>query len=138
MKKLLHLYRYIKLLKKNKRALADSRINNNVWGIYYDWIFRLYTVLVLPFEDKENINKYGIYYIDNMVKAHISLINEYLFSLGILEYVTIDSDNIEQLDQFNIRIVLRFKFMNLKKLVNSLIVIVPIALLLGIAALIIF
>ena len=129
MKKLLHLYRYIKLLKKNKRALADSRINNNVWGIYYDWIFRLYTVLVLPFEDKENINKYGIYYIDNMVKAHISLINEYLFSLGILEYVTIDSDNIEQLDQFNIRIVLRFKFMNLKKLVNSLIVIVPIALL---------
>ena len=138
MKKLLHLYRYIKLLKKNKRALADSRINNNVWGIYYDWIFRLYTVLVLPFEDKENINKYGIYYIDNMVKAHISLINEYLFSLGILEYVTIDSDNIEQLDQFNIRIVLRFKFMNLKKWVNSLIVIIPIILVLGIAALIIF
>ena len=73
-----------------------------------------------------------------MVKAHIASMNEYLFSLGILEYVTIDSDNIEQLDQFNIRIVLRFKFMNLKKWVNSLIVIIPIILVLGIAALIIF
>ena len=56
MRRLLHLFRYIKLLKKNKKILSDSRINNNPnpLGIQYDWIFRLYTVLNLPFEDKEN------------------------------------------------------------------------------------
>ena len=29
MKRFLHLFRYIKLLKKNKKILGDSRINNN-------------------------------------------------------------------------------------------------------------
>lgn len=116
MKKFLHLIRYIKILKKNKDVLANSRINNNPnpLGIQYDWIYRLYTVLNLPFEDQENIDKYGYYYVDNMVKNHIVQINQFLFDLGILEYVELDNDNIQQIDQFNIRIVLKFKYLNMK------------------------
>ena len=114
MKRFLHLKRYIKLLKTNKQILEKSKVNGNPNGIKYDWIYRLYTVLVLPLNDKENMEKYGYYYMDNMVKGHIAAINEFLFELGILEYVRIDTKNVEQLDQYNIRIVLRFKFLNLK------------------------
>jgi len=138
MRRLLHLFRYIKLLKKNKKILSDSRINNNPnpLGIQYDWIFRLYTVLNLPFEDKENIDKYGYYYIDNMVRTHIAEINNFLFELGILEYVVLDTDNIQQLDENNVRIVMKFKYMNLKVLARILIILIPILVLTGIIYLI--
>jgi len=124
MRKFLHLIRYIRLLKQNKKVLSDSRINDNPnpLGIQYDWIYRLYTVLNLPFEDKENIDKYGYYYVDNMVRNHIVEINNFLFSLGILEYVVLDTENIQQLDEYNIRIVLKFKYLNLKFLTRFLII----------------
>ena len=138
MKRFLYLIRYIRLLKKNKKVLEESRINKNVWGIYYDWIYRLYTVLVLPFEDKENIAKYGIYYVDNMVKQHVAQMNEYLFNLGLLEYLTIDAENVEQIAEFNFKIVLKFKFLNLKKIANFLIVFIPLLITLGIFSIFIF
>lgn len=116
MRKFLHLIRYIRILRQNKKFLANSRINNNPnpLGIQYDWIYRLYTVLNLPFEDKENMDKYGYYYVDNMVRMHITEINNFLFELGILEYVALDTENIQQIDEYNIRIVLKFKYLNLK------------------------
>jgi len=128
MRRFLHLIRYIRLLKKNKKVLADSRINDNPnpLGIQYDWIFRLYTVLNLPFEDKENIDKYGYYYVDNMVRSHVGEINNFLFKLGILEYVDLDTNNIEQIDQYNIRIVLKFKYLDLKFWVRFIIISIPI------------
>jgi hypothetical protein len=140
MKKVLHLIRYIKLLKKNKRILADSRINNNPnpLGIQYDWIYRLYTVLNLPFEDKQNIDKYGYYYIDEMVKNHIVSINKFLFEIGLLEYVVLDTDNIQQIDQYNIRIVLKFKYINTKSLARSIIVFISLLFILGIISMFLF
>lgn len=139
MKRLLHLFRYIRLLKKNKKTLEKSRINNNPnpLGIQYDWIYRLYTVLNLPFEDKDNIEKYGPYYLDNMVREHIKAMNDYLFELGILEYVELDTENIQQLDEFNIRIVLKFKYMNLKTWAKFLIYFGIIVIILGTSTLII-
>jgi hypothetical protein len=140
MRRILHLIRYIKLLKKNKKVLADSRINNNPnpLGIQYDWIYRLYTVLNLPFEDKENIDKYGYYYIDNMVRTHIGQINNFLFELGLLEYVALDTENIQQIDDNNIRIVLKFKHLNLKFWTRFLIIFILFLIIAGIASLIIF
>ena len=93
MRRFLHLIRYIKLLKQNKKILADSRINNNPnpLGIQYDWIYRLYTVLNIPFENEEEVEKYGFqsnkneFYLDNLVKSHISKMGNFLFELGILE-----------------------------------------------------
>jgi hypothetical protein len=140
MRRFLHLIRYIKLLKLNKKILADSRINNNPnpLGIQYDWIYRLYTVLNLPFEDKENIDKYGYYYIDNMVRTHIGQINNFLFELGLLEYVALDTENIQQIDDNNIRIVLKFKHLNLKFWTRFLIIFILFLIIAGIASLIIF
>lgn len=127
MRKFLHLIKYINLLKKNKKILSDSRINNNPnpLGIQYDWIFRLYTVLNLPFEDKENIDKYGYYYVDSMVRSHIVEMNNFLFELGLLEYVVLDTENIQQLDENNVRIVLKFKYINLKYLARFIILFIP-------------
>ena len=104
MKKIIHLIRFIRLLKKNKKILSETKINNNPnpLGIQYDWIYRLYTVLNLPFDDKENMDKYGYYYVDNMVKEHVVEINNFLLSLGILEYVTLDTENIIQIDETDI------------------------------------
>jgi hypothetical protein len=125
MKRLVYLRRYIKLLKKNKDVLSRSRVNGNLTGIRYDWLYRLYTVLNLPPDDDENIRRYGYYYMDNMVKNHVAKLNEYLFQLGILEYVRIDTNNVIQIDQYNVKIVLRFKFLNLKKIFRFLIFGVP-------------
>lgn len=139
MKRFLHLFRYIKLLKKNKKILADSRINDNInpLGIQYDWIYRLYTVLNLPFEDKENIDKYGYYYMDNMVQNHVVAMNSFLFDLGILEYVTLDIENILQIDDNNVKIVLKFKYLNLKFWARFIVVFTPILIVAGIITLII-
>jgi hypothetical protein len=126
--------RYIKLLKKNKKLLSDSRINDNPnpLGIQYDWIYRLYTVLNLPFEDEEFIKKYGfqdtknVYYVENKVKLHIIEINKYLFELGILEYVTLDINSIQQIDEYNVRIVLKFKYLDLKFWARFFVILIPI------------
>ena len=127
----------MKLLKKNKKILGDSRINNNPnpLGIQYDWIYRLYTVLNLPFEDKENIDKYGYYYMDNMVQLHVVEINKYLFDLGILEYVELDTKNIKQIDNNNIKIVLKFKYMNLKTLARFIVIFTPLLFIAGLVTL---
>lgn len=140
MKRLLYLIRYIRLLKKNKKILSQSRINNNPnpLGIQYDWIYRLYTVLNLPFDDKENMDKYGYYYVDNMVKEHVVEINNFLLSLGILEYVTLDTENIIQIDEFNIRIVLKFKFLDLRFWAKFLAIFTTLLIIGGIASLFIF
>lgn len=132
MKKILHLIRYIKLLKKNKEILTNSRIDNNPnpLGIQYDWIYRLYTVLNLPMNEddaKDDVKKYGYYYIDEMVKNHISQIQNFLFELGILEYVVLDVENIQQIDDYNVRIVLKFKYINIRlwaKFLSTLIIII--------------
>ena len=134
MRRFLHLIRYIKLLKRNKKVLADSRINDNPnpLGIQYDWIYRLYTVLNLPFEDEEFVKKYGfqdtknVYYVESKVKLHIIEINKFLFELGILEYVTLDPDNIRQIDEYNVRIALKFKYLNLKFWVRFILISLPI------------
>ena len=121
MKRIKYLFRYIKLLKQHKNTLLDFRIENNPSGIKYDWLYRLYTVLNLPVDDQENIKRYGVYYIDNMVKNHIAKMNEFLFSLGLLEYVRIDTKNVIQIDEFNVKIVLRFKWLNLKVIFRSVV-----------------
>lgn len=138
MRRLIYLIKYIRLLKKNKDKLSNSRINNNSNGIRYDWLYRLYTVLNLPIGDEENVKRYGYYYIDNMVKNHIAKMNEFFLQLGILEYIRIDTKNVVQIDDFNIKIVLRFKWMNLKTIFRLLIILSIIILICGIGILFFF
>lgn len=129
MKRFKHFFRYIRLLKEHKETLLNSRIENNPSGIKYDWVYRLYTVLNLPPNDQQNIKRYGVYYIDNMVKNHVAKMNNFLLKLGILEYVRLDTDNIIQIDEFNVKIVLKFKYLNIKGLFRFLFIWLPITLL---------
>jgi len=135
MKRIKYLYRYIKLLKENKEILLESRINNNPSGVRYDWLYRLYTVVNLPQEDEQNVKRYGWQYVDEMVKNHIVKMNEFLLYLGILEYVNIDEESVIQIDDFNVKIVLKFKWLNLKSLYKFLIFGIPILLIIGITLL---
>jgi hypothetical protein len=137
MKRLKYLRRYIKLLKENKQLLLDSRINGNLNGVDYDWLYRLYTVLVLPNGDDLNIKKYGYHYVDNMVKNHIAKMNESLLKLGLLEYLRIDTKNVIQLDEQNIKIVLRFKWINLKRFFIGILIGIPLIIIIGLILLII-
>lgn len=130
MKKIRYFFRYITLLKKHRETLQNARIENNPSGIRYDWLYRLYTVLNLPPDDQENIKRYGIYYVDNMVKNHIAKMNEFLLQLGILEYVQIDTKRIIQIDDFNVKIVLKFKWLNVKGLFISIPIILIVVILL--------
>jgi len=76
------------------------------------------------------MDKYAYNYINNTIVE----INNFLFNLGILEYVKLDTKNIKQIDKYNIRIVLRFRYMDLKKWVIFLMFF----LIFGIVALFIF
>ncbi len=116
MKKIKYLRKYIKLLKFNEETLLNSHINDNPSGIRYDWLYRLYTVINLPEDDEQNVKRYGWSYVDEMVKNHIVKVNEFLFQLDMLEYVDLDVENVIQLDEFNVKIVLKFKWINLKRL----------------------
>jgi len=131
MKRIRYLFRYIKLLKQNKEILLNTRVNDNPSGIRYDWLYRLYTVVNLPQEDEQNVKRYGWKYVDEMVKSHIVKINEFLFGLGILEYVEVDTKSIVQLDETNVKIVLRFKWINLKLMVRLIVYGIPTLLLLA-------
>ena len=96
-----------------------------------------FTLLNIPFENEEEVEKYGFqsnkneFYLDNLVKSHISKMGNFLFELGILEYVELDYDNIKQLDDNNIRIVLKFKYLNLKFWTRAIVFLIPILLISG-------
>ena len=77
-------------------------------------------------------NKKNELYIDNAVRTHIIQINNFLFELGILEYVDLDIKNINQIDDNNIRIVLKFKYINVKFLARLIVIGIPILFIIGI------
>ena len=68
---------------------------------------------------------------DNAIKTHIIQINNFLFELGILEYIELDINNIQQIDDNNIRIALKFKYLNTKFLARFIIISIPILLITG-------
>jgi hypothetical protein len=89
-------------------------------------------VLNLPFDDKDNIEKYGYYYIDSMVRNHVNEISNFLLEIGLLEFVALDTENIQQIDDYNIRIVLKFKYLNTKVLAKLIIILLFLILFVGI------
>jgi hypothetical protein len=137
MKRFRYLRKYVKLLKKNQDLLINSRVDNNPSGIRYDWLYRLYTVVNFPKDDQSNIKRYGVYYVDNMVQNHVAKMNQLLLQLGILEYVELDTKNIIQIDELNVKIVLKFKYINMIAFFRFLMFAIPSILLIGIILLLI-
>jgi len=101
--KTLGYFRYRKIIKENKDILSKR------YNFRYDWIYgRLYTVLNVTEDKQEVLKAYGYEFLDNEVKKFLSSIDNYLFSIGLVDYVSISK--IDRIDTVNVLIVLRYKY----------------------------
>jgi hypothetical protein len=97
---------YKKLLKNNKDTLFLK------YNIKVDNIYRCYTVINFPPHEQENLRQYGYQYIDNHVRKYLRDIEEFFSHLGLFEMVGVSE--LKQLDDYNVLIILEFKFLNSK------------------------
>lgn len=102
-RKIIGYFKYRKIIKNN------FEIINQRYRFRYDRIYgRLYTVLSVPVDRQEVLKTYGYEYLDGEVKKYISSIEEYFFSIGMIDLISIS--RIDSLDPTNVLIVLRYKY----------------------------
>lgn len=94
----------------------------------FDWIYRGYTVLNFPPDIMTNINKYGYDFLDSEVRKYILDLNAFNKQLGLLEIVGLD--RADQITPNNVLIVIRYRFLNTRKIANFIMIIFLIFLLL--------
>ena len=96
-------FRYRKIIKENINTITQR------YKFRYDKIYgRLYTVLNVNEERQEILKTYGYEYLDGEVKKYIASIEEYFFSIGMLDLISISK--IDSLDPVNVLVVLRYKY----------------------------
>lgn len=101
--KFLGYFRYRKIIKENYEALTQR------YKFRYDRIYgRLYTVLNITEERQEVLKTYGYDYLDGEVRKYITSLEEYFFSIGMLDLISISK--IDSIDSVNILVVLRYKY----------------------------
>ncbi len=101
--KILGYFKYRKIIKQNMNVLS------NRYKFRYDKIYgRLYTVLNITEDKQEVLRNYGYDFLDNEVKKFISSIDNYFFTIGLTEVVSIS--RIDRIDTVNVLIVLRYKY----------------------------
>ncbi len=90
-------------------------IKNNIdvlqrrFGLKYDKLYgRLYTVISIPPDQQKVLNTYGYQYLDNEVKKYISTIERYFYDINLFETIAISK--IERLDDVNVLLVMRYRF----------------------------
>lgn len=103
---------YRKIIKKNlsllKQRFANSKEKNYVIkDIKVDWLCRLYTILNFIPQSKENVDKYGYYYIDNEVKKFIQEIGRELNEMGLFELYGLEKA--DQIKPDKVLIIVDFK-----------------------------
>ena len=102
-KKILGYFKYRQIIKENFEIISQR------YRFRYDRKFgRLYTVLNVTEERQEVLKTYGYDYLDNEVKKYIASLEEYFFSIGMLDLISIS--RIDSLDPVNVLIVLRYKY----------------------------
>jgi hypothetical protein len=102
-------------LKTYKRLLKENReILNREFNLRIDNIYRCYTVLNFPQEEQGIIQTYGLDYIDGEVRKYVNKVHDFFRELGLFEAVGLSE--ITQLDNFNVLIVIRYKYFDTKKL----------------------
>lgn len=109
-------FKYRKIIKQNIDVL------NQRYRLRYDkFNGRLYTVLGIPERRQEVFRNYNIpsnlsnpietdvnSYLNNEVKNYILSIEEYFYSIGLFEFVSISK--IDNIDEVNVLLVFRYKF----------------------------
>lgn len=125
MKKAFHMFRKIFGYFKYRKIIEDNLdILTNRYKLRYDKIYgRLYTIISIPERRQEVLKNYKMpaklqnpidtdvkSYLDVEVRNYISSIEEYFYSIGLFELVSIS--RIDNVDDVNILLVLRYKFKN--------------------------
>ena len=107
------LWLYIKTIKKHTKDIKTHFLQNSYQTTYqikdmnYDRVYRFYTVLNLPPETTENIQKYGYHYMDNETKKFIRELNLQFQKYGLLELVGLSKA--DQIGPTNILVVIEYK-----------------------------
>jgi hypothetical protein len=133
---------YIKTIKQHTNDIRNYFIQNTYQTTYqikdmnYDRAYRFYTVLNLPPDTAENIQKYGYHYMDNETKKFIRDLNLQFQKYGLLELVGLSKA--DQIGPTNILVVVEFKLLKTTKLIKNTILLSLLFLLLGILSCIIF
>jgi len=139
-------FKYRKIIKENINVL------NQRYKLRFDRIYgRLFTVISIPERRQEVLREYKVpsdlqnpretdvnTYLDNEVRNYISSIEEYFYSVGLFELVSIS--RIDSIDDVNVLLVLRYKYNNHRRFLYTMssiiIIILSSALLAGIVKLI--
>ena len=101
--KMFNYFRYRQIIKENFEVITQR------YRFRYDKIYgRLYTVLNITPDRQEVLKTYGYEYLDNEVKKYIASIEEFFFSIGMLDLISISK--IDSIDAVNVLIVLRYKY----------------------------
>lgn len=102
-RKTLGYFKYRNIIKENREVLAKR------YNFRYDWLYgRLYTVLSIAEDKQEVLKAYGYEFLDNEVKKFLSSIDNYFFTIGLVDIVSISK--IDRIDTVNVLIVLRYKY----------------------------
>ena len=102
-KKIFGYFKYRKIISENYIIISQR------YKFKFDKIYgRLYTVLNVTEERQEVLKTYGYDYLDGEVKKYITSIEDYFFSIGMLELISIS--RIDTIDAVNVLVVLRYKY----------------------------
>jgi len=117
---------YIDTIKKHTNDIRNHFIENaphhsyQIKDMNFDRVYRFYTVLNLPPNTTENIQKYGYRYMDNESKKFLSELNKQFQKYGLFELV-----GLTRLDQIydgtSILVVVEYKFLKTSKIARNII-----------------
>lgn len=122
------LFFYIKTIKKFTQDIRNYFLQNTHSTTYqikdmnYDKVYRFYTVLNLPPETADNIQKYGYHYMDNETKKFIRELNLQFQKYGLLELIGLSKA--DQIGPTNILIVVEFKLLKTTKIAKRLLTLI--------------
>jgi hypothetical protein len=132
---------YIKTLKKHSQDIRNHFIlntNNFTYKIIdmnYDRVYRFYTVINMPTNTTENIQKYGYRYLDNETKKFIAELNKQFQKYGLLELVGLSKA--DQINESSVLVVVEYKLLKTSKIAKNIIWLI-ILLLVGALSLLLF
>lgn len=116
---------YIKTIKthtidiKNYFIQNSSKFTYKIKDMNYDNVYRFYTVINMPPNTTENIQKYGYRYLDNETKKFMSELNNQFRKYGLLELVGLEKA--DQINEHSVFIIIRFNLLNTKKIARNII-----------------
>jgi len=130
---------YIKTLKKHINDIRNHFIQNSnnftykIVDMNYDRVYRFYTVINMPPNTVENIQKYGYRYLDNETEKFVSELHKQFQKYGLLELVGLE--RADQINDTSVLVVVRYRLLKTTKIARN-IIILSLLLLLGVSLLI--